>query len=409
MSELPIRPVGYDEFPALHAVLAHAFGGAPDEETDARERELLEFDRTLAAFDGDELVGSAAAFSLELTVPGGSVPAAGVTWVGVLPTYRRRGLMTSLMRRQLDDIHEAGREPIAALWASEPPIYGRFGYGLAAPVVRLTVQRSAKALRTVAGAAGLRARLVEPDEAVALVQPIYDHDRGRRAGMFALSAGWQQLRTYLPAHEREGASPLRTVLIEDGEGVRAYARYVTRAEWTAGGPESTVVVRDVHARDPAAGAAVWGYLLDIDLSAKVEIRLRPPDDPLLGLLVNPRRAGIGIGDGLYVRLVDVGAALSARTYTAPVDVVLDVSDEFCPWNGGRWRLVGDPTGGRCASTGDPADLRLDVRELGAAYLGGTSLFALADAGLVTERTAGAVRELSTALHHEPAPWCPIIF
>lgn len=409
MSDLPIRPVEYDEFAAFRDVLANAFGGPPDEESDARERELLEFDRTLAAFDGEVAVGSAGAFSLDLTVPGGSVPTAGVTWVGVLPTYRRRGVLTAMMRRQLDDIHAAGMEPIAALWASEPPIYGRFGYGHAAPVVRLSVPRSANTLRPVPAAADLRARLVDPEEAVPLVAPVYDHDRARRPGMFALPDSWQQIRTYLAAHEREGASGLRTVLLEDGDGVRAYGRYVTRAEWTASGPESTVVVREVHACDAAAVAAVWTYLLDIDLSAKIEVRLRPIDDPLLGLLVNPRRAAISLSDGLYVRVVEVGPALAARTYTAPIDVVLDVRDEFCPWNAGHWRLAGDATGASCERTVQPADVQLDVRELGAAYLGGTSLFALADAGFVVEHTAGAVRELSTALRHEPAPWCPIIF
>lgn len=406
---LPIRPATTAEFAGLARVIEHAFGEAPDEETAAHERELLEFDRTLAAFDGDAIVASAAAYSYDMTVPGGSVPTAGVTWVSVLPTYRRRGILTALMRRQLDDIKKAGREPIAALWASEPAIYGRFGYGAASVSVGLTVPRSANRLRAVAGTDGLRVRLVEPAESVPLVLPVYDHERGRRPGMFALSDKLQQMRNYVPERAREGASPVRVVLVEDDADVRAYARYMTKSHWADGGPDSTVVVREVEGRDPAALATVWAYLLDIDLSARVEIRNRPVDDALLGLLVELRRAQPTLGDGIYVRIMDVGAALAARTYATPVDVVLEVRDDFCPWNAGRWRLVGDATGARCDRTEDAADVALDVREVGAAYLGGTSLHGLADAGLVTEHSPGAVRELSAALRHEPAPWCPIVF
>ncbi len=406
---LPIRPAAPDEFPALSRVIEYAFGEAPDEESAAHEKELLEFDRTLSAFDGDAIVASAAAYSYDMTVPGGSVPTAGVTWVSVLPTHRRRGILTALMRRQLDDIRAAGREPIAALWASEPAIYGRFGYGAASGSVSLTIPRSANRLRAVPGADALRVRLVELAESVPLVLPVFDHERGRRPGMFALSDKLQQMRIYLPPRDREGVSPLRVVLVEDDEGVRAYARYLTKSHWSSGGPESTVVVREVQGRDAAALATVWAYLLDIDLSAHIEIRNRPVDDPLLGMLVDPRRARPTLGDGLYVRIIDVGAALSARTYATPVDAVLEVRDDFCPWNTGRWRLVGDATGGRCERTEDAADVTLDVREVGATYLGGTSLHGLADAGLVTEHSPGAVRELSAGLRHEPAPWCPIVF
>lgn len=407
---LPIRPAEPDEFGALARVVEYAFGEPPDEESAQHERELLEFDRTLAAFDGDTIVACAAAYSLDMTVPGGAVPAAGVTWVGVLPTHRRRGLLTALMRRQLDDVRARGTEPIAALWASESAIYGRFGYGVASLAVSLTVPRSSNQLRPgVDRDDGLCLRIVEPADAIALVLPVYEHDRARRPGMFALSQKLQELRNFVPERAREGASPLRVVLAEDDHGVRAYARYLTKATWSPGGPTATVIVRELHGRDPAALAAVWAYLLDIDLSAQTETRLRPPDEPLLGMLVDFRRAQPTLSDALYVRIMDVGAALAARTYATPVDVVVEVRDGFCPWNVGRWRLVGDATGARCERTEDTADIGLDVRELGATYLGGTSLQGLADAGLVTERSAGAVRELSAALRHEPAPWCPIVF
>lgn len=410
MSELPIRPVSYDEYDALHHVFHLAFGLAPDPEEAERERGLLEFDRTLAAMDGGRVVATAGAYSLDLTVPGGSVPTAGVTWVSVSPTHRRRGILRSLMRRQLDDIHEAGREPIAALWASEPAIYGRFGYGMAATSLSMVIARGSTGLRPVEGSGELRVRLVEAEESLALCHPVYEHDRARRAGMFALSPAWQQMSIYVPERMREGGSPLRTVVVEDADGgVRAYARYLTRAKWATSGPDGTVTVRAAHARDAAAAHALWSFLLNLDLMGSVELRLRPVDDPLVLLLLDFRRAEASLSDSLHVRIVDLAAALAARTYAIPVDVVLDVRDEVCPWNAGRWRLSGDATGGSCERTAADPDISLDVRALGAAYLGGTSLLALADAGSAAELSPGAVRELASALRQDPAPWCPWIY
>jgi len=161
--------------------------------------------------------------------------------------------------------------------------------------------------------------------------------------------------------------------------------------------------------DPPATAALLAFLLDQDLSTETSFWLRPPDDPLFQLLVDPRSAAVTRADGLNVRLVDVGAALAARTYSVPIDVVLEVDDPFCPWNTGRWRLSGDSTGATCEATRDPADVSLGVRELGSVYLGGPALSTLADAGLVQEHTPGAIAALSLALRHQPAPWSPFIF
>ena len=406
--EPTIRPIETNEFDAFHRVIQHAFGDSQNEEVIAHERELLEFDRTLAAYDGDDLVATAGIYTFEMTVPGRTVPTAGVTWVSVLPTHRRQGLLTRLMRRQLDDVHEAGREPVAALWASEAPIYGRFGYGTASHAYSATVPRQSNRLWPVAGAPDHRIRVVEGDKHIDETVRVYDHDRARRPGMLALRGEWRASRLFYPEAYRRGASPLRTVLAESGDGeVRAYARYATRPGQEFS--QATTVVRELHAVDGPAMAAMLGFLVDLDLSAETAFWLRPADDPVLQLLVDMRSAAVKRSDGLNVRLVDVPAALAARTYAVPVDVVLEVEDVFCPWNAGRWRLSGDPTGATCDATTDPADLTLGVRELGSVYLGGPSLAALADAGLVREHTPGAVGELSLALHHEPAPWSPFIF
>lgn len=403
-----IRPIEPKEFDAFNRVLQHAFGDSPNDEVAEHEREMLEFDRTLAAFDGDELVATAGIYSFEMTVPGQAVPTAGVTWVSVLPTHRRRGLLTQLMRRQLDDVHEAGREPLAALWASEAAIYGRFGYGTAAYTYSAKVPRRANRLWPVPAAGGLRLRVVEGSEYVDQANRVYGHDRARRPGMLSLPDRWRTRGLFYPEAYRRGATPLRTVIAETADGeVRAYARYVTRP-----GQEfnhATTEVRELHAMDAPATAALLAFLLDLDLSAETGFWLRPADDPVLQLLIDPRSAGVTRRDGLNVRLVDLPAALAARTYAVPVDVVLDVEDGFCPWNAGRWRLSGDPTGATCEPTTDSADLSLGVRELGCVYLGGPTLVALADAGLVREHAAGAVAELSLAMSHQPAPWSSFIF
>jgi predicted acetyltransferase len=235
--------------------------------------------------------------------------------------------------------------------------------------------------------------------------------------MFARGEAWWEHRLYDPPHQRDGATPLRCVLAEDPSGPRGYGLYSAKGSWDQDSlPDGTLRVREVMAADPAAAAAVWGDLLTRDLVREIDVANRPPDDALLHLLADPARARARVSDGLWVRLTDVGAALTQRRYACETDVVIEVSDEICPQNAGRWRLrahggSGDP-GGRvpsCERTSDPADLALPVRALGAAYLGGIRLGPLAQAGMVTEQRSGAIAELSAAMSWDPAPWCPMIF
>jgi predicted acetyltransferase len=446
----PIRPITEDEFDRAHLVDQHAFHGSPLTERD-REGVLsrFEFGRSLAAFDPDSgtPVGVTSIFSFQLTVPGATSPAAGVTFVGVLPSHRRRGLLRGLMRRQLTDIRSAGREPLAVLWASEAGIYGRYGYGRASWHLAFTIRRGEGAMTSSAAAlaSGLRLRLVLPADARPELAKVYDSVQPSRPGFFARDEPWWQRLLHDPPEERRGASPLRCVLAEDDSGPRGYALYsgVSRWEDETFLPDSTLAVRELVAADPAASAALWTDLLSRDLTTEFRAALRPVDDPLLSHLADPRRARPQISDGLWVRLTDVGAALAARRYACPVDMVIEVHDEVLPDNAGRWRLrtrgaagadglaasmdgltasvdglaasvdglaAGvDGLAAACARTGDPADVALDVAELGAIYLGGTRLGALADAGLVDELRPGAIRQLSAAMAWDPAPWCPMIF
>jgi predicted acetyltransferase len=341
------------------------------------------------------------------------LPVAGVTAVSVLPTHRRRGVLRSLMHRQLADIAARGDEPVAALWAAETPIYGRYGYGRASSSAYLEFRRGEGALGPQAPAdPRLTLRLAEPAAAAAELAKVHDAVLAGQPGFFARDDDWWGRVLHDEPGERHGAGPLRCLLAEDA-GVRGYALYATRERWdgATGLPDGELVVRELVAADPVAGAALWQNLLDRDLIASVIAELRPADDPLLHQLLDQRRARERLADGLWVRVIDLPAALSRRAYSSPVDVVLEVTDALLPGNAGHWRLRAAGPGGDalCERTGQPADLALDVRELGAAYLGGTRLGTLAQAGLVRELRPGALTALSAAMTWDPAPWCPRIF
>ncbi|HJY58728.1 MAG TPA: GNAT family N-acetyltransferase [Streptosporangiaceae bacterium] len=422
----PIRPVSSEEFDAFHTVDMHAFHGSP---LSPEERQLvlshLEFDRSLAAFDGDTPVGTAGAYTFQLTVPGSAaLPAAGVTWVSVLPSHRRRGVLSSLMRRQLADIRGRG-EPVAVLWASESVIYSRFGYGRAMWHADFTLYRGEGTLARTAPAAGtagsdggLRLRLVDPVAAVPELAKVYDAVLPSRPGFIARIESWWQRTVYDPAARRQGTSPLHCVLAEDDGGPRGYALYSAVNRWDSDTslPDSTLNVREMVAADAAASAALAADLLSRDLTTEFRLRGRPVDDPLLYQLADPRRARPQLKDALWVRIIDVPGALARRRYSAPADVVLEVRDDLLTANAGRWRLTttdsaedGGGLSATCVPSSSAPDVLLDVTQLGAAYLGGTTLGALAGAGLVTEGRPGAVRQLSTALSWDPAPWCPVNF
>ncbi|MBV9093358.1 MAG: GNAT family N-acetyltransferase [Streptosporangiaceae bacterium] len=421
----PIRPIGPEEFDAFRDVDVHAFGGTAM--TEGERRLLLpgfEFDRTLAAMDGITPVGTAGAYTFQLSVPGQQMlPAAGVSWVSVLPTHRRRGVLRSLMRRQLADVRDRG-EPLAVLWASEAPIYGRYGYGCASWNASFALRRGDGTLAAAAAAwddgLRLRLRLADPAAVLAELAKIYDAVLPSRPGFFARTEPWWQRLVYDPAEARAaGTSPLRCLLAEDGSGPRGYALYSAVNRWDdAGLPDGELTVRELMSADPAAGAALWADLLSRDLTSEFRPHQRPVDDPLLYQLADPRRARPRVSDGLWARITDVPAALAGRRYSCPVDVVIEVRDDLMPQNAGRWLLTttgspddADGTGlaASCAATNAPAHLAVDVTQLGAAYLGGTRLGALAAAGLVAELRPGAVRRLSAAVAWDPAPWCPMIF
>ncbi|MFE1754941.1 GNAT family N-acetyltransferase [Streptomyces anandii] len=401
------RVLRRDEWDPWYDQLIRAFGGVPEsDEERAAWHSVTEFDRSLGVWDGDACVGTSGAFGFRVTVPGGAqVPAAGVTMVSVAATHRRRGVLTSMMRRQLDDVRAWG-EPLAVLTASEPAIYGRFGYGAATFQLAAEIDTGRAGLSVPAGTDDVRLRYAAPADVLDACEEVYARLVPARPGMIARPAGWERLPLLDAESMRDGASPLQCVVAERDGAVTGYARFRVKPSWDTGGAEGTVVLSDLDALDPASGAALWRFLFGIDLTSTLNVRMRPVDDAWQYLVSDIRRCRPRLRDALYVRLVDVGAALSARTYQAPVDVVFEVEDAFCPWNSGRWRLSGDAKGASCERTPDPADLALSVRELGAAYLGGVPLTGLAAAGRVRELRRGALAEASVGFGAAVAPWLP---
>ena len=368
----------------------------------------FEPDRAIAAYDGDSIVGTAGILSFDLTIPGGVLPAAGVTIVGVQPTHRRRGILRRMMREQLDAIHDRG-EPLAILWASEGQIYQRFGYGLATMRTGLSIERDRSAFRHAHRPSGT-IRFVDVDEARRLFPPIHDAVVPYRPGFFGRTpAYWDHEVFHDPEHWRRGASAAWHVVHEVDGTADGYARYRIRDAWGDSGPKSSVVAVELMATNPAAHLDLWRYLLDIDLMAKLEAWNVAPDDPIVLSLAEPRRLGMTVGDGIWLRVVDVAPALAGRRYRADGRIVLNVGDEFCPWNAGRWSVSVEDGVPLVAPTDDPPDLGCDVTDLAATYLGLFTWTQLGDAARARELQPGGLARADALSRTDRAPWCPRVF
>jgi predicted acetyltransferase len=300
---------------------------------------------------------------------------------------------------------------VAVLWASESGIYGRYGYGMGSRHARISANTYEVKLAHPVPPAERRIRLGEASNPKlrADIEAVYDRARPTLVGHCDRRDRWWDFRLHDPERDRSGATPLRAALHDGAAGADGYALFAVRGNWSSNGPDGEVQVHELVAENPEAHAALWAFLFDTDLVTKLSWRIAPADAPLVHLVDDPRRITVSTIDNLWVRVVDVGRALATRRYAAPVDVVVDVTDAFCPWNTGRWRLAGGPDGAVCARTDAAADLALSSTELGAAYLGGTTFAALAAVGRVQELRAGAVRAASTAFAEPRQPYCPEVF
>jgi predicted acetyltransferase len=379
-----------------------------DEEITSPAFGVVDDDRTFLAWDGDQPVGMSANFTLDVSVPGGTAPTAGVTFIGVLPTHRRRGVMSAMLNKLHDDGLSRG-EPIAALWAAETPIYPRFGYGVASKRLGLSIPRSFGTISEAPSDTSLALRMVDPVDDFEQTNAIYNAVRSRRGGMPALDARWHARHVWDPASKREGSGRLHTVLVGDEAGVRGFLRYSFKPVWTSALSDGTLNIQRMMATDAAAYAELWRFAINFDLSTTVAWWNAPSDDPIQVWLDQPRHATRQIEDQMYVRILDLPGAVAARTYSSDVDVVVEVSDRHIAANAGRWRLTAGPHGASAVRSTASADLSLDIRTLGAAYLGGPAIEEHAAADWVTENTPGSVAALGSAFHAAIAPYCPFVF
>jgi predicted acetyltransferase len=362
--------------------------------------------------DGLAAMHSSYAFS-RFPVPGATTPAAGLSWVGVHPQYRRRGLLTSMIATHLADCARR-TEAISVLTASEPAIYGRFGYGVANQVARLSIPRKA-ALRPVSGSEAITVsvEMFTEQQHSALVSDLHE----RAAAIVPNRPGWAtretpELQAYFlldPASLRDGFEAMRILVATQAGEPTGYALFRRKLDWSSGAANGTLAVREAVGLNPATVHALWARLLDFDLMSTVTVSQVVMDDPLLSLLVDARAAQPTLRDNLWVRLVDVPAALRARRYSAPLDVTVAITDESIPANQGTWRLRADAFSDRVEVTpADRATVSLDVRELGSIYLGGISAAALAQAGLI-DGPAAEMTQLSAAFSWPRLPGTSWIF
>ena len=393
-----------------------AFGDDfPDAELE-HERLRLEPDRLIGAVDGETWVGAGGAYSMRLTVPGGGeVGAAGITMVGVSPSHRRRGILRQMMGWMLDQARERS-EPVAILWASEGAIYQNFGFGIGTLQGAFEIERARVRFARPAEPLG-RMRLVDRDEAMGLIPPLYEVLRSGTPGAVGRDDTlWRHVLLDDAEWMRHGNGRKFLAVLEVDGVVRGYAIYRIKSDWDHPGPNNTLNVLEVLGVDAAAERAVWEWLFGMDLVARVKGWRAPAVHPLLLQLTEPRRLGLTVRDGLWLRLIDMPAALAARSYARSGSVTFELTDAFCPTNAGRWRLDvvdGAVPGDRGVAsvtpfTGDP-DLTLDTSDLAAAYLGAFSLADLARAGRVGESRPGAVAAADALFATAGAPWCSTMF
>lgn len=365
---------------------------------------IVEHDRTLVVRDAGQIVANYAVWTTRMTVPGAApIPCAAVTAVGVGQTHRRRGLLRRMMARGLDDAVERG-EPVAALYASESTIYGRFGFGPSAPCVGYRIDRAFARFRDPVDGHVVRATTV--DAAMAEWPAILDAAvRDRRGGYVARDdARWRLWLHNDPVSWRDGASGRRLVEVPG----RGYAAYRVKDRFVDELPDGEVRLQELVAVDAEAEQALWQHVLDIDLTATVHAPHRPPDDALPWQLTDPLRTRRTDGPAMYTRLLDVPAALTARSYDTTDTLVLRVDDRDRDQSG-TYRLEVARDGASCARTDAAPDLELSVETLAAVWLGGVRAGALRAARRIHEETPGAVARMDRVFAVDRVPWTPFEF
>jgi predicted acetyltransferase len=389
---------------------AAAFGESFTHAELEHDRHQLEPDRLIGAVDGDAWIGTGGAFTFRMTVPGGGeVGAAGIAYIATAPSHRRRGVLRQVMGWLCDQAVDRG-EPVAILWASESAIYQRFGYGIATLQSSFDIERRRVRFVRPADPIG-RMRMVDRDEAMRLIPPIYEARRRDFPGAVSRNdAKWRHDLLDDQEWMRRDSGPKFMAVLEVDGVVRGYVVYRVKNDWDDRGPNNNVLALEVLGLDHAAERALWEWLFDLDLAGHIRgWRLSVPH-PLLLELTEPRRLGLTIREGVFLRLLDMPAALRARSYDAAGSITFELTDAFRPVNAGRWRLEAGDGGGVTVERfeGDP-DLTLDTSDLASVYLGAFRLADLARAGRVGECRRGAVAAADRLFAVTTPPWCSTQF
>lgn len=384
------RPITEDDLASATRTQAWAFHGHPDESRMPIAREWLELGDYVGAFDGSEVVGVTELFPLDMTVPGGVVTTACIGGVTVLPSHRRRGLLTEMMKRQLTAAHESGLF-LSSLDASEAPIYGRFGYGLASEHYRWEIDRQRTGLRQEYSWDG-EIKMVSTDRARDVFSEVFWRSTGNRAGVVQPPKPWWQ---------EVFADKNRNYYVEYRESdIEGYAIYQIK--------EQVVNVGQLMASTDDAYIALCSFCFGIDLVKTIKAWDRPTDEPLIWMLHDARALERKPRDRTWVRLIDVPKALSSRTYAQEGEIVFEVRDDFCPWNDGTYELTGGPSAATCQPTTKSPDIALSVDDLAVPYLGGFPFTPLAHAGRVVEHTSGALSRADAMFATQLKPWSPML-
>ena len=391
---IAIRTISPDEFAAWARAETRGFGAHPTDEYVEIARSFAEPDRTFAAFEGDEIVGTATTRTSAITVPGGAARLGFVDDVTVLPTHRRRGIMTRLMRAQLRQMWERG-EPLGALTASESLIYERFGYGIATWASRWRIERAHSAMKLPPNGGG-RLRFIDADDARREWHRLHERVRGDRVGMVHYDARYWRATLWDADAQRRGASAFFHVAYMRGARVAGLCAYRIDG--------ASVLVVFLLGEDAEVEAELWRYCFGIDLRTEIRAFNQPIDDPLVWRLSDPRRLERSTIDHMWLRLVDVERALNERDFAGGGKISIRIVDDFCEWNDGVYRIESDGNGGECARTSGAADIDMTAAELASAYLGGASFATLARAGRLRERTRDALSTADRMFRTPRPPW-----
>ncbi|MGL5829785.1 MAG: GNAT family N-acetyltransferase, partial [Angustibacter sp.] len=384
-----VQPISAEALPEIRDLDQAAFMVPEDPDEDLG---FFEWDRCFGVRDTGQLIGFNASFSLSYTAPGGgfgaatrSIPMAGLSWVAVHPGYRRQGVLTSMMHQHVCHLYENGLEPLSGLHPSEAQIYGRFGYGAATSAWQVELARGTEISPDPGFDSGdikITFSRASPQIHTNIVDQLYTEFCRSTPGAVHRTSALTHLELYDTPQALSRMEPLRLFMAHHDERAVGYLLFRRSCTWADSTPTASTEVIEVAALTAAASYRLWQSVLSLDLTARTSVPRLGTGDPLVSWLTDLRAAHPVRRDKLWLRIVDLARALGARRYGVPIDLVLEVVDDFCPWNAGRWEVQGDERTALCSRTRRPPDLTIRIADLAAVFAGEVALSALAAAGLV---------------------------